>query len=70
MSSKKTQKPSAIMFESDDTEGSDLSYESSVDLDQEAPLETDNGKRVQLFKEEMTRFFINHPELKNPDLVP
>lgn len=67
---KKTQKSSAIMFESDDTEGSDLSYESSADLEQEAPQEHDSSKRVQLFKEEMTRFFINHPELKNQDLVP
>ena len=48
-----------ILLDSDDTDVSDLSYESSCDLEAEedaAPV-----KQVQHFKEEMSRFFFNHP---------
>jgi|JI6StandDraft_1071083.scaffolds.fasta_scaffold31685_2 hypothetical protein len=55
---KRTVKPAPVVFESDDTEGSDLSYESSVEMEDEVG---DTTKKVQMFKEEMTRFFINHP---------
>jgi hypothetical protein len=51
-------------FESDDSEGSDLSYESSVTDD-----EDNNVGRIDFFKEEMARFFINYPELINKNII-
>lgn len=51
-------------FESDDSEGSDLSYESSVTDEEDT-----NVARLDFFKEEMARFFINYPELINKDLL-
>ena len=51
-------------FQSDDSEGSDLNYQSSLsDEDQ------NYGGRVQFFKEEMARFFINYPELINDNII-
>ena len=56
-----------LIFDSDDTEASDLSYESSFELDNEE--EVPANKKARHFKEEMTRFFLNHPELKNDELI-
>lgn len=46
---------------------SDLSYESSCDLETEEDILP--IKQVQHFKEEMNRFFFNHPELENHGLI-
>lgn len=53
-----------MKFESDDTEGSDLSYESSYDEKDEANNQ-DQKKNIQLFKEQMVRFLLTHPELND-----
>lgn len=66
---RKNARPAAVVFESDDTEGSDLSYESSVEGEEDGLGALSASKKTQMFKEEMTRFFINHPELKNNDLL-
>ena len=51
-------------FDSDDSEGSDLSYESSLTDEDENDM-----VRIEFFKEEMARFFINYPELINQNIL-
>jgi hypothetical protein len=48
---KKIAKSTSIAFESDDTEGSDLSYESSNDWEEDKNSGIANVMKVQLFKE-------------------
>lgn len=51
-------------FESDDSDGSDLSYESSLTDEEDSEI-----GRIEFFKEEMARFFINYPELINKNII-
>ncbi|KAL4430312.1 hypothetical protein ABPG74_019471 [Tetrahymena malaccensis] len=52
-------------FESDDTEGSDLSYESSFDEKEDNQGINKEQKNINLFKEQMVRFLLTHPELQD-----
>eukprot|EP00919_Chromeraceae_sp_WS-2016_P004649 GHVR01011047.1.p1 GENE.GHVR01011047.1~~GHVR01011047.1.p1 ORF type:complete len:144 (-),score=10.90 GHVR01011047.1:163-594(-) len=56
--------PKKPKFESEDSEGSDMSYESSIESDEDLQL-----GQAQYFKEEMARFFINYPELVNNSII-
>lgn len=58
---KKTAAP--IKFDSDDTEGSDLSYESSFDEKEDNQGASKEQKNINLFKEQMVRYMLTHPEL-------
>jgi hypothetical protein len=61
---KKFVKNKFSVFESDDSEGSDLSFQSSEEGEEELrPMDKEKG--LQMFKEEMARFFISNPELKS-----
>lgn len=55
--------PLHIKFDGNDSEGSDASYESSLSSS------SDNVGDAENFREEMSRFFINHPELVNQELI-
>ena len=50
--------------DSNESSVSDLSYESSVSSN-----EGKESDKVEYFREEMSRFFINYPELLNDEIL-
>ena len=55
--------PAPINFSSSDSEGSDFSYNSSVDEKNEKG-QNEIAKNVQLLKDQMNHFFLTNPEFK------